>query len=195
MQWFASAPTISYRALLSGNDIMAISRILFAAAIAVAASPAVTLARPAVASASALADGMYRFDFDGNKQTVDGVPKPTGAHSTVIAMRSACPPAGCVATAWDTSIGPTWLQPPEEGALVFRENRDQWVATRWKMFTCNNSMKQGTETLSFQVRPDGTFVGVSTQLEAPCAPIVIPFVATRVGDISPDVQVADPNSA
>lgn len=174
---------------------MTTSRVLLAAAIAVTLGPAIPLAMPGIASASALADGTYRFDFDGSKQTVDGAPKPTGSHSTLIAMRSACPPSGCVATAWDTSIGPTWLQPPEEGALVFRENRDQWVATRWKMFTCNNTIKQGTETLSFQVKADGTFVGVSAQLEAPCAPIVIPFTAVRVGDVGPDVQVADPNSA
>ncbi|PJE10746.1 MAG: hypothetical protein CK429_18490 [Mycobacterium sp.] len=171
------------------------SRILLAATVALTSGQVVALIVPGTASASALADGTYRFDFDGSKQTVDGAPKPTGSHSTLIAMRSACPPSGCVATAWDTSIGPTWLQPPEEGALVFRENRDQWVATRWKMFSCNNSMKQGTETLSFQVKPDGTFVGVSTQLEAPCPPIVIPFTATRVGEVSPDVQVADPNTA
>jgi hypothetical protein len=174
---------------------MTISRVLLAATIAVTVGPAVTLAMPGAASASALSDGTYRFDFDGSKQTVDGVPKPTGSHSTLIALRSACPPSGCVATGWDTSIGPTWLQPPVEGALVFRENRDQWVATRWKMFTCNNTIHQGTETLAFQVKSDGTFVGVSTQLEAPCAPIVIPFIATRVGDVSPDVQVADPNTA
>ena len=62
------------------------------------------------------------------------------------------------------------------------------------MFTCNNTINQGTETLAFQVKPDGTFAGVSTQLETPCAPIVIPFVATRVGDVSPDVRVADPNT-
>ena len=173
---------------------MTISRVLLAATIAVTGGPAVTLALPGTASATALADGTYRFDFDGSKQTVDGVPKPTGSHSTSIAMRSACRPSGCVATAWDTSIGPTAPQPPEEGALVFRENKDQWLATRWKMFTCNNTTNQGTETLAFQVRSDGTFAGVSTQLEAPCAPIVIPFVATRVGDVSPDVKVADPNT-
>lgn len=174
---------------------MNISRVVLAATFAVVLGPVVTLAIPGAAWASALPDGTYRFDFDGSKQTVDGAPKPTGSHSTLIAMRSACPGAGCVATAWDTSIGPTWLQPPEEGALVFRENRDQWVATRWKMFTCNNTTKQGTETLSFQVKPDGTFVGVSTQMEAPCPPIVIPFTATRIGDVAPDVQVADPNTA
>lgn len=174
---------------------MTTCRGLLAATIAVAAAPVVALATPGTAFASALADGTYKFDFDGSKQTVDGAPKPSGSYSTSIAMRSACPPSGCVATGWDTSIGPTWLQPPVEGALVFRENRGQWVATRWKMFTCNNTIKQGTETLSFQVKPDGSFVGVSTQLEAPCAPIVIPFSAARVGDVSPDVQVADPNTA
>lgn len=174
---------------------MTISRVLLTAIFVATAGPAAALGAPGTASASALADGTYRFDFDGSKQTLDGAPKPTGSHSTLIAIRSACPPSGCVATAWDTSIGPTWLQPPEDGALVFRENRDQWVATRWKMFTCNNTINQGTETLAFQVKPDGTFVGVSTQLEAPCAPIVIPFSATRVGDVAPNVQVADPNTA
>ena len=174
---------------------MTVVRVLLAATFAVSAVPVTAVALPATAAASALTDGTYKFDYDGSKQTIDGVAKPTGSHSTLMAMRSACPSSGCVATAWDTSIGPTWLQPPEEGALVFRENREQWVATRWKMFTCNNTTKQGTETLAFQVKPDGSFVGVSTQLEAPCPPIVIPFTATRIGDISPDVQVADPNTA
>jgi hypothetical protein len=62
------------------------------------------------------------------------------------------------------------------------------------MFGCNDTITQGTETFAFQVKSDGTFVGVSTSLQAPCAPIVIPFTATRVGDVSPDVEVADPNT-
>ncbi|MDT5222650.1 MAG: hypothetical protein QOG19_57, partial [Mycobacterium sp.] len=28
-----------------------------------------------------------------------------------------------------------------------------------------------------------------------CPPIVLPFTAKRTGDVSPDVQVADPNTA
>lgn len=174
---------------------MNLSRVLLATTAAITLGPPIAVALPGMASATALTDGTYRFDFDGSKQTIDGVPKPTASHSVSIAMRSACPTAGCVATAWDTSIGPTWAQPPEQGALVFREDKDRWVATRWKMFTCNNTINQGTETLAFQVKPDGTFVGVSTQLEGPCPPIVIPFTATRIGDVSPDFPVADPNTA
>src|SRR5262249_5152200 len=113
---------------------------------------------------------------------------------TEIAIRSACPSSGCGATAWDLSIGPTWPQPPYEGALVFREAKDQWVGTRWRVYTCDNTINQGSETLACQVQPDGTFVGVSTQLQTPCAPIVVPFSAKRVGDLPPDVEVADPNN-
>jgi hypothetical protein len=174
---------------------MIIFRLLLVAIIAVSLGSLVPLLSPGFAGASPLADGVYRFDFDGGKQTVDGKSSPTQSHSSSIAIRSACPPSGCVATAWDLSIGPTWLQPPYEGKLVFREIKDQWVGTRWKMYTCNNTINQGSETLAFQVMPDGTFVGVSTDLQSPCAPMVTPFSAMRVGDILPNVEVADPNIA
>jgi hypothetical protein len=166
-----------------------------AATIAVAVTLAVSVFAPAVAAATALPDGLYRFDFDGAKQTLDGKPDPTTAASAKIAIRSICADNGCVATAWDTFIGPTWLQPPYEGKLVFRENRDQWVGTRWRMFNCQNTINQGSETLAFQVQADGRFVGVSTMLQSPCAPIVLPFTATRIGDIPADVVVADPATA
>ena len=172
-----------------------IRRILVAATAAAGAWSAVAVLTPGYAAASALADGAYRFDFDASKQTLDGKPDPGKPFSTVIAIRSACPPSGCVATAWDTSIGATWLQPPYEGALVFREDKDRWVGTRWRMYTCENTIKQGTETLAFQVKADGTFVGVSTGLQSPCGPLVMPFTATRVGDVPADVDVADPDTA
>lgn len=176
-------------------DIMTLFRVLLVAVIVASVQAAVAFVAPGIASASSLADGMYRFDFDGSKQTLDGKSNPVTPSSNVIAIRSACPSSGCVATAADTSIGATWLQPPYERAIVFRENRNQWVGTRWRMYTCNNTTTQGSETLSFQTKTDGTFVGVSTGLESPCGPIVTPFTATRVGDLPADVDVADPNTA
>lgn len=170
-------------------------RVPTAAAIAVALVLAAAVVAPVTASANPLPDGLYRFDFDGAKQTLDGRPDPGTSESSKIAIRSICADSGCVATAWDTYIGPTWLQPPYEGKLVFRENRDQWVGTRWRMFTCENTINQGSETLAFQVQPDGRFVGVSTRLQTPCAPIVLPFTATRIGDVPADVVVADPATA
>ena len=170
---------------------MIISRVLLVAAVAAS----VGLATAGSAAASPLADGLYKFEFDGSKQTLDGKPDPGKPYSNLIAIRSACPSSGCVATAWDTSIGPTWLQPPYEGAIVFREDKDQWSGTRWRMFTCNNTITQGSETLTFQATSGGTFTGVSTGLQSPCGPVVTPFTATRVSDVPPDVSVADPNTA
>jgi hypothetical protein len=167
-----------------------ISRVLLIAVIAAG----VVFVTPGSAVASPLADGLYKFEFDGSKQTLDGKPDPVKPYSSLIAIRSACPSAGCVATAWDTYIGPNWLQPPYEGGIVFREDKDQWTGTRWRMFTCNSTITQGTETLAFQVTPAGTFTGVSTGLQSPCGPIVTPFTATRVSDVPPDVNVADPNT-
>jgi hypothetical protein len=166
-----------------------------AAAIAAAVTSAVTMFAPGTAAATALPDGLYRFDFDGSKQTLDGKSNPTTSETANIAIRSVCAESGCVATAWDTTIGPTWAQPPYEGKLVFHENKDQWVGTRWRMFTCNNTINQGSETLAFQVQADGRFVGVSTRLQTPCAPIVLPFTAARIGDVPADVEVADPATA
>lgn len=173
---------------------MIISRVLLAVTVVASMGSAVALLTPGSASASALSDGLYRFDFDGSKQTLDGKPYASQPYSTSVAIRSACPPAGCVATATDVEIGARSLQPPYEGTFVFRESKGQWGMNRWRMYTCNNTITQGSETQTFQVKPDGTLLGIDTQLQLPCGPIVIPFTAMRVGDLPPDVEVADPNT-
>jgi hypothetical protein len=173
---------------------MIISRVLVATTVVASVGSAVALLTPGSASAAALSDGLYRFDFDGSKQTLDGEPNATRPYSTSVAIRSACPPAGCVATATDVEIGAHSLQPPYEGTFVFRESKGQWVMSRWRMYTCNNTMIQGSEVQTFQVKPDGTLLGIDAQLRLPCGPIVIPFTARRVGDLPPNVEVADPTT-
>jgi hypothetical protein len=174
---------------------MTISRALLAVTLMAGVGPPVALLTAGSASASALNDGVYRFDFDGTKQTADGTPKPTTAYSQTVGIRSACPPTGCVATATDLETY-RWLQAPYEGTFVYREAKDQWVMTRWYVYACNNGeMHQGGETQTFKVKPDGTFVGTATKINSPCgSPLTIPFTATRVGDLPPDAEVADPNT-
>ena len=175
---------------------MTISRVLLAAIVMAAGvgSP-VALLTPGSASASALNEGVYQFNFDGSKQTEDGTPKPTGSYKQTVGIRSACPPAGCVATATDLETY-RWLQAPYEGTFVYRETKDQWVMTRWYVYACNNGeMHQGGETQTFRVKPDGTLVGTDTKINAGCgSPLVLPFTATRVGDLPPDAEVADPTA-
>ena len=54
------------------------------------------------------------------------------------------------------------------------------------MLSCNGTIKQGTQTLVFQVKSDG----VNAELES-CAQIVSLFRAERAGDL----PGADPNAA
>ena len=173
---------------------MTISRFLLAAIVVAGVGPPVALLTSGSASATALTEGVYRFDFDGSKQTQDGKPKPVLSYSQTVGIRSACLPDGCVATATDLETY-RWLQPPYQGVFVYRETKDQWVMNRWYVYACNNGeMHQEGETQTFRVKPDGTFVGIDTKLHAACdGAIVIPFSATRVGDLPPDAEVADPN--
>ena len=182
---------------------MTIARILLAATVAasiVAGGSAVALFTPATASAAALAEGTYRFDFEGSKQTSNGSPSPVQPYSWWVAIRSACPPAGCVATALELR---TWSQSvtvaPPPNTWVYRENDLQWAAQRSRDYDCNGDKVSGSETQSFQVIPDGTLSGVDTQLQSPCPTVVIPFTAKRGSGNLPVVQSGqtpqDPNTA
>lgn len=174
---------------------MTMSRVLLAAIVVAGVGSPVALLTAGSASASALTDGVYQFEFDGSKQTQDGQPKPAPSYSQTVGIRSACPPAGCVATATDLKTY-RWLQPPYEGKFVYREIKDQWVMSRWYVYACNNGeMHQEGETQTFKVNSDGRFVGIDTKLNSACGgPVVIPFTATRVGDLPPDAEVGDPNT-
>jgi hypothetical protein len=174
---------------------MMMSRVLLAATLVAGLGSPIALVTSGSASASALADGVYQFDFDGSKQTQDGKSKPVPSYSQTVGIRSACTPAGCVAAATDLKTY-KWLQPPYQGTFVYREAKDQWAMSRWYVYACNNGeMHQEAETQTFRVSPDGTFAGIDTKLNSACdGPVVIPFTATRVGDLPPDAEVADPNT-
>jgi hypothetical protein len=174
---------------------MTMSRVLLAATVLAGVGSPVSLLTAGSASASALTDGVYQYDFDGSKLTQDGQPKPGPSYSQTVGIRSACPPSGCVATATDLKTY-KWLQPPYQGTFVYREDKDQWAMSRWYVYACNNGeMHQEAETQTFRVQPNGTLVGIDTKLNSACnGPVVIPFTATRVSDLPPDAEVADPNS-
>src|ERR1700752_4338292 len=116
---------------------MTISRFLLAAIVVAGVGPPVAFLTSGSASATALTEGVYRFDFDGSKQTQDGKPKPVPSYSQTVGIRSACSPDGWVATATDLETY-RWLQPPYQGIFVYRETKDQWVMNRWYVYACNN---------------------------------------------------------
>jgi len=155
-------------------------------------------------------NGSYRLDYDRARQTSNGVIRTNGGASSWWAFSSACTATGCAATgtklddanhtvAKATGSGNT-------GVLHFVDGH--WRAEpRQIQVQCRTSRGGPTSTQSETVvttlapQPDGALRGVQTQTvqSNECgsrgATLRIPVVATRTGDVPPDVMVADPAQA
>ena len=174
-----------------------------------ASAPVVSAApRPAV-----VLDGTYRFDYDYEKQTINGAPYAihTTDNTAWWAFRSSCGPVGCVATGTqlDTKnprVARTPAQPAE-----YRFVDGQWQSapaqrqlTQPRCLGVNGQVVAGTNAVvlrwSFEPQPDGTLRGTKTgtALTNECGMqgqvALAPVVATRVGDVPTGVAVADPAS-
>ena len=171
-------------------------------------------ARPAGMSGPAPAapplNGAYRLDYDRAKQTSNGVIRNSGGVTSWWAFTSACTATGCAATGtklddashqWAKTTGTG-----NTGVLHFVDGH--WQAEpRQVQVQCRKSsgapMSTQSETVvwSLTPEPDGTLRGVQTQTvqSNECgsqgATLRIPVVATRTGDVPPNVTVADPAQA
>jgi serine/threonine protein kinase, bacterial len=161
-------------------------------------------------AAKPVLDGSYRLDYDRAKQSSNGVIPNNGVQTSWWAFLSACTSTGCAATgtkldnvnheaAKSTGTGNTgvlhfvdghWQSAPRELQTQCREAHGTQTATQAE-----------TVVWSLTPQPDGTLRGVQTQTVqsnecgAQGAMLRIPVLATRVGDVPPDVAVADPAQA
>jgi hypothetical protein len=156
-----------------------------AAAVGVVAGSAVAVCASPVAGATPVADGLYRLNFAGTEAADFDYPEPRGPYSWLLAIRSACPPSGCVATA--TSVGDT------STTYVFRENGGRYIASQSQGFACEGKKTAGISTMSFTAS-GATLSGDLVESASPCEPISRSFTAVREGELPSGVTVADPNS-
>jgi hypothetical protein len=178
---------------------LTIIRVFAAAAIAGSFGCSVAVLTAPAASASALAEGYYSFTFDGSKKTTDGEPDPMRKTLVLAGIRSACPPAGCVATALEVApVSQSIMAAPPPNTWVYRENSGQWDGSRPRDYDCNGDKFSGSETQSFHVMPDGTLAGFDTQFQGPCGTAIVPFTAKRTSGDVPATQSGqtpqDPNT-
>jgi serine/threonine-protein kinase len=158
--------------------------------------------------AQVVLDGTYRLDYDRAKQTSNGVIGNDGAPSSWWAFHSACTATGCTATGTKldtvnhqiakttgsgnssvlTYVNGHWQSAPREVQVQCRQNRTV-TAPQDEMVVW-----------SLTPQTDGTLRGVQIQTVksstcgAPGATLRIPAVATRVGEVPPNVAVADPTT-
>jgi serine/threonine protein kinase, bacterial len=171
-----------------------------------ASSPASTPAPPV-----AVFDGTYRFDYDYNKQTINGAPYAVHTTDTTSwwAFHSSCRPTGCVATA--TELDPKDHQAAHTPAT---SAEFRFVDGHWQSAPVQRQLGQprclGTDgqvvaaantvmlTWSLVPQPNGTLTGAKTgtALTNECGlqgqVAVAPVVAARVDAVPTGVDVADP---
>ncbi|MGB7166304.1 MAG: serine/threonine-protein kinase [Mycobacterium sp.] len=172
----------------------------------VSASPAGTPVRPV-----AVFDGTYRFDYDYNKQTINGAPYAVHTTDTTSwwAFHSSCRSTGCAATA--TELDPKDHQVAHTPATSAEY---RFVDGHWQSAPVQRQLGQprclggdgqvvaGANTVmltwSLAPQPNGTLTGAKTgtALTNECGlqgqVAVAPVVAARVGAVPTGVPVADP---
>jgi len=171
-----------------------------------ASSPASTPVPPV-----AVFDGTYRFDYDYNKQTINGAPYAVQTTDTTSwwAFHSTCRSTGCVATA--TELDPKDHQVAHTPATSAEY---RFVDGHWQSAPVQRQLGQprclGTDgqvvaganavmlTWSLAPQPNGTLTGAKTgtALTNECGVqgqvAVAPVVAARVDAVPTGVPVADP---
>src|SRR5271168_4428075 len=159
----------------------------------------------------AVFDGTYRFDYDYNKQTINGAPYAVHTTDTTSwwAFRSSCRSTGCVATA--TELDPKDHQAAHTPATSaeYRFVDGHWQSTpvqrqlgQSRCLGTDGQVVAGANTVmltwSLAPQPGGALTGEKTgiALTNECGlqgqVAVAPVVASRVGAPPTGVPVADP---
>jgi serine/threonine-protein kinase len=159
----------------------------------------------------AMLDGTYRFDYDYEKQTINGAPYAVHTSDTTSwwAFHSSCGSTGCVATATqlDAKNPQVAHNPAESADYRFVDGRWQSAPVQRQLdqprcLGPDNQVVAGANTviLTWSVEPqaDGTLRGTKTgtALTNECGlqgqVALAPVVATRVRDVPTGVTIADP---
>src|ERR1700751_1478410 len=179
-----------------------------------AAVPAASTPGPAAqpstrvpAVAGPVLDGTYRVDLDFEHQTLNGAPAPSSDTTAWWTFRSTCTPTGCAATATklDANLNQAPKIPGSTDVFHFVDGRWQNAPTPYPGDQACPGVGTVPVTMvghsSWTPQPDGTFQGVQTATAQTdvCGSggevYLVPFVATRIGDVPAGVTVADPASA
>lgn len=152
-------------------------------------------------------DGAYRLDYDRAKQTSNGVIRNNGVRTSWWTFRSVCTGSGCTATG--TKLNDVNHQVAKTagsgntGVLHFVNGHWQGAPRQVQMRcrparTTTTAVQTEVVVWSLTPQPDGTLRGVQTQTVqsnecgAQGATLRIPVVAIRIGNVPPNVTLADP---
>jgi serine/threonine protein kinase, bacterial len=176
-----------------------------------AAKTAAALAAKPPPPPPALLDGTYRFDYDYEKQTINGAPYAVHTTDTTgwWAFHSSCGSTGCVATATQLDTNNPQVAHTPAASAEYRFVDGHWQSApsqrqlaQPRCLGADGRVVPGANAVilswSLQPQPDGTLRGekTGTALTNECGlqgqVAVAPVVVTRTGDVPGGVAVADP---
>jgi serine/threonine protein kinase, bacterial len=176
-----------------------------------APAPAAPPAAPVAATPAKTLDGTYRFDFDRSKRTSNGMSiRHDGGTTNWFAFHSACTANGCAANGTRLDDATHQVADTSNGGQTetLRFIAGYWQgAPQQERIGCHQpnqpvqTTEQETVGLSLAPQADGTLRGVRTETVgsnecgAQGAVLRVPVVATRVGDVPPNVALTDPVQA
>jgi serine/threonine-protein kinase len=176
-------------------------------------STALTGSVPAATSSSPGADpvfdGLYLQFVDGPHSTYNGAPRSAGQPITQWwAFRSACMPAGCVATSTKLNDANTNVaeMPPNQRVYHFVNGAWEWAQDDEMQCQRADGAPAAGSTKAHHVtrlmpQPDGSLAGksITTALDDGCkdkgAVTETPTTYTRKGEVPPDIPMIDPTKA
>lgn len=133
--------------------------------------------------------GVYDAAF-GAVTDLNDTPAPGApASSASYAVRSACGPSGCMATAKRLSGDPAFA--PD---LVFDEVDGRWQAVALAADQCRDAIAEIWEVFVLEPRPDGTLTGAQTRTAANSCIAKRKVTFTRTGDLDDAQQLPDPSA-
>jgi len=151
------------------------------------ASPSPTTVAPSAAPNTGPFTGVYRANY-GPITGLNDVPGPDTTRPTdTYAVRSACRPTGCVATASRLSGATAFASP-----MVFDEIGEQWLVVGLSSVPCKTDpAAESWEVFTLQPRPDGTLTGEYTATTSNDCVGKRTVTFTRTGDVDVD-SLPDP---
>ncbi len=160
-----------------------------------AGTPIAAPSPPATAVDEPVLDGTYRLDLDGKRVLVNGKVMHAPPAPSLFAFRSACSHTGCVATG--TLLQSDNMKRGTNFTVVLDYVNGGWQMTAANTFSCaDNSTTPGMVAWSIKPGPDRSLVGTYAAAHAggpDCVSVMqAPMTLTRVGDVDPQVSVADP---
>ena len=169
-------------AVLIAVGVFAAARMTRDAPAPVAIPTATSTTPPAPLPNTGPLTGIYRAEF-GPITGLNDAPGPDRFHPTdTFAIRSACRPTGCVATAARLEGGTAFAKP-----VVLDQVGDRWIAVGLSAVPCKaDPATESWEVLTVQPRPDGTLTGEYTATTSNDCVAKRTVTLTRTGDVDLD---------